>query len=331
MMKKIARFLIVGFGSIGKRHFDNLKQMENVEVSVLTRRRLNIPATKVFGSLEETKGEPFDAVFITNETALHIPTALAFAERGFNLFIEKPLSNSLEKIDQLIGIVNRNNLRVMIGCNMRFHPVIQSVKELLQKGEIGRVVSARIEAGQYLPDWRPGQDYRDSYSAKEEKGGGVILDLIHEFDYAFWFFGKARKVVSFSGKRSNLEIDTEDLAEILVEFEDDTLGAVHLDFIQRRPTRNIKLIGTEGTIFADLTTNKIEIFKVVKDDWEIIDLNGGFEGNKMYLDEVKHFIDYVRGIIREPLISLREGVDVLKIALAAKESSLTGKAVEIRD
>lgn len=331
MMEKIARFLIVGFGSIGKRHFDNLKQMENIEVCVLTRRRLNIQATKVFGSMEETGHEDFDAVFITNETALHIPTALAFAERGFNLFIEKPLSNSLEKIDQLIDIVNGNNLKVMIGCNMRFHPVIQSVKDLLQKGEIGRVVSARIEAGQYLPDWRPGQDYRDSYSAKEEKGGGVILDLIHELDYAFWFFGEARKVLSLSGKRSDLEIETEDLAETLVEFDNGTLGEVHLDYIQRCPSRAFKLIGTKGTICANLITNKIEIFKAAKGNWEIIDLNGGFEGNKMYLDEVKHFIDYTRGLIQEPLIGLQDGIKVLQIALAAKQSSLTGKAIEIQD
>jgi len=330
-MEKSLKFLIVGFGSIGKRHFDNLKQIEDVKVSVLTSRRLKIPDAKVYSSLEETRSEHFDAVFITNETALHIPTALAFAERGSNLFIEKPLSNSLEKVDELIDTVNRNNLRVMIGCNMRFHPAIQSVKDLIQKGEIGRVVSARIEAAQYLPDWRPGRNYRDSYSAKEEKGGGVILDLIHELDYAFWFFGKARKVVSFSGKRSDLEIDAEDLTETLVEFDNGILCQVHLDYIQRCPSRNIKLIGTEGTIFADLTTNKIEIFKVSKGDWEIIDLNGGFEKNRMYLDEMKHFIDYVRGIIREPLISLQEGVKVLQIALAAKQSSLSGKAIEIRD
>lgn len=330
-MDKASRFLIVGFGSIGKRHFDNLKQIENVEVSVLTRRRLNIPATKVYGSLEETKYEDFEAVFITNETALHVPTALVFAKRGFNLFIEKPLSNSLEKVDQLIDIVSSNNLRVMIGCNMRFHPVIRSVKDLIHRGEIGRVVSARIEAGQYLPDWHPGRDYRDSYSAKEEKGGGVILDLIHELDYAFWFFGKARKVVSFSGKRSDLEIDTEDLAETLVEFDTGTLCEVHLDYIQRYPSRVSKLIGIEGTICANLITNKIEIFKAAKGSWEVVDLDGGFEGNKMYLDEVKHFIDYTRGLIKEPLISLLEGVKVLQIAIAAKESSLSGKAIEIQD
>lgn len=330
-MDKISRFLIVGFGSIGKRHFDNLKQIENVEVSVLTRRRLNIPATKVYSSPEETRYEDFDAVFITNETALHIPTALVFAERGFNLFIEKPLSDSLEKIDELVDIVNKNNLRVMIGCNMRFHPVIQSVKDVIQRQEIGRVVSARIEAGQYLPDWRPGRDYRDSYSAMKEKGGGVILDLIHELDYAFWFFGKARKVVSFTGKRSSLEIDTEDLTETLIEFENATLCEVHLDYIQRCPSRVFKLIGTEGTICADLITNKIEIFNAAKGSWEVVDLDGGFEGNKMYLDEVKHFIDYTRGLIQEPLIGLQDGIKVLQIALAAKQSSVAGKAIDIRD
>jgi predicted dehydrogenase len=325
------KFLIAGFGSIGKRHFDNLKKIENIEISVLTRRGLKIPNTGVYGSLEEVGQKNFDAVFIANETSLHIPTALFFAEKGCNLFIEKPLSNNLENIDKLKAAVNSHHLKVMIGCNMRFHPVLQLLKDLVRKGEIGRVVSARIEAGQYLPDWHPGRDYRDSYSAREEKGGGVILDLIHELDAACWLFGEARKVICFSGQQSGLEIYTEDLAEILVEFKDDVLCSVHLDYIQRWPSRTIKLVGTEGTILADLIANKIEIFKAAGSEWKTIDLDRGFERNTMYLDEVKSFIDYIRGIIKESPINIQDGIKVLQLALAAKKSSLSGKAIEIKD
>jgi len=324
------KFLIVGFGSIGKRHFDNLRQIEDVKVSVLTRRHFDLPDTKVYSSIEETLHEHFDGVFITNETLLHIPTAIAFAERKCNLFIEKPLSHSLEDIDKLANLINRCNLKVMIGCNMRFHPVIRLVKDRVQEGKIGRIISARIEAGEYLPDWRPWRDYRNSYSAKKAKGGGVILDLIHELDYAYWFFGEASKIFSFSGRRSELEIETEDTAEILIEFQNGTLCEVHLDYIQRCPGRNFKLIGTTGTIYADLITNEIKIFEVSRGDWETIDLNGNFERNKMYIDEVKHFIDYIQGRIVEPLVGWRDGVKVLQIALAAKGSSRRGEIVEIK-
>jgi predicted dehydrogenase len=325
------KFLIEGFGSIGKRHFDNLKNMEDIEVSVLTRRKLKIPDTKVYNSREEAGRKNFDAVFITSETSRHMPMALFFAEKGINLFIEKPLSNSLENIDKLKAAVNSHHLKVMIGCNMRFHPVLKLLKELVRKKSCGRVVSARIEAGQYLPAWHPGRDYRDSYSAREAKGGGVILDLIHELDAACWLLGEAGKVTCFSGRQSDLEIDTEDLAEILVEFKDSILCSVHLDYIQRSPSRTIRLVGTEGTILADLIANRIEIFRAARGEWDTFDLNRGFERNTMYLDEVKSFVDYIRGTIKESPIGLQDGIKVLQLALAAKKSSLSGKAIEIKD
>jgi len=322
------KFLIVGFGSIGKRHFDNLRQMENVRVSILTRRHLDLPDTKVYSSIEEAVNNDFDAIFITNETVLHITTAIAFAERGYNLFIEKPLSHSLEDVDKLVSLVSKHNLKVMVGCNMRFHPSVRLLKEFIQRGKIGQVISARIEAGQYLPDWRPGRDYRDSYSASKEKGGGVILDLIHELDYAYWFFGGASKIFCFSGKKSNLEIETEDVAEILIAFENSTLCEVHLDYLQRYPGRSISLIGTEGVIQADLIANRVKVFEASKGDWEAFDMGSNFEKNEMYQDEVKHFMNYLSGSSGKPLIGLRDGIEVLRMALAAKEASLTGRAVQ---
>ena len=324
------RFLIVGFGSIGKRHFDNLKQLGNVEVSILSRRNLNLPDTRVYSSVEEACRESFDAVIIANETSLHIPTAIKFAEKEYNLFIEKPLSHTFKNVDRLVDLVSQHNLKVMTGCNMRFHPVISSAEGLIREHRIGRTISARAEVGQYLPDWRPERDYRNSYSASKERGGGVILDLIHELDYTCWFFGDVSKIFSMSGKRSDLEIKTEDIAEILMEFENSIIAEVHLDYIQRRPSRNFKIVGTSGTICADLTSNKVEIFDIANHNWEVVNLDTGFDRNKMYLDEMKHFVKYIQGKITEPMISLRDGVKVLQIALAAKESALTGKVIDIQ-
>ena len=322
-------FLIVGFGSIGKRHFDNLNQIGGIEVSVLSRRHIDLPGTRVYHSQADALNERFDAVFIANETALHIPTAIAFAERGCHLFIEKPLSDSLKGVDRLTNIVSKYNLKVMMGYNMRFHPVVSWGKDFLQKGKIGRVVSGRVEAGEYLADWRPGQDYQNSYSARKEKGGGVILDLSHELDYACWFFGEPKKVFSFSGRRSDLPIDTEDVAEILVEFQSDVWCQVHLDYIQRCPSRSFKLIGTEGTMQADLNDNKMSVFEAGKTEWETFDMGGDFQRNTMYLDEAKHFIDYINGSLPKPLVGLEDGIRVLKIALAAKQSAEAGEVVAL--
>jgi predicted dehydrogenase len=327
--KSLLKFLVVGFGSIGKRHFDNLSQIGGVEVSILSNRRLNIPGTRVYSSLEETSDEDFDAVFITNETSLHVRTALLCAERRLNLFIEKPLSNSMRDVDKLVDLAGRYNLKVMVGCVMRFHPAIRSVKSLVDGNRIGRIVSARIACGQYLPDWRPGQDYRSSYSASKEKGGGVILDLIHELDYAYWFFGEAGKVFSFNGKKSDLEIDTEDVAEILIEFRNGILCEVHLDYIQRCPDRSIELIGTECTIRVDVVANKVKIFEAGRGTWETIDVGGNFTNSQVYIDEVLHFIECIRYPDKQPLINLDAGIKVLQIALASKESALQEKAIRI--
>ena len=323
------KFLIVGFGSIGKRHFDNLSQIGGVEVSVLTRRHITLPDTTVYGSLAHALDKEFDAVFITNETALHIPTAIAFAERGCHLFIEKPLSDSLKDVAKLTNLVSKYNLKVMIGCNMRFHPVVNLGKDFLQQNKIGRIVSARMEAGEYLPDWHPGRNYQNSYSARKEKGGGVILDLSHELDYAYWFFGDPGKVFALSGKRSDLPIETEDVAEILIEFQSGVWCQVHLDYIQRRPSRSFKLIGTEGLMQADLIANKMSVFEASKVEWEVFDMWGDFQRNKMYLDEARHFIDYLNGSLERPLISLEDGIRVLQMALAVKESSKTGGIIQI--
>ncbi len=324
------RFLLVGFGSIGKRHFDNLNEIGGVEVSVLSRRQIDLPGTRVYHSQADALKDEFDAAFITNETALHIPTAIAFAERGCHLFIEKPLSDSLKDVNKLTNLVSNYNLKVMIGYNMRFHPLVSRGKDFLQKGKIGRVVSAGMEAGEYLPDWRPGRDYQNSYSARKEKGGGVILDLSHELDYACWFFGEPEKVFSFSGKRSDLPIETEDVAEILVEFQSGVWCQVHLDYIQRCPSRSFKLVGTEGIMLADLNDSKMSVFAAGKEEWETFDIEGDFQRNTMYLNEVKHFIDYINGSLPRPLIGLEDGIRVLNVALAAKVSSRSGRVVQIR-
>jgi len=323
------KFLIVGFGSIGKRHFDNLNLIGGVEASVLTRRQMSLPDTRVYGSMAQALKERFDAVFITNETALHIPTAIAFAERGCHLFMEKPVSDSMKDVNRLTELVRKHNLKAMVGYNMRFHAVVRRGKDLVREGTIGRVISARMEAGQYLPDWHPQQDYRDSYSASKDKGGGVILDLSHEIDYACWFFGEASKVFSFSGKRGELEIETEDNAEIMIEFQAGVWCQVHLDYLQRYPGRSFKLIGTEGAVEADLIANRIRVFEAGEAEWAELDTGADFQRNQMYVDEVRHFIDCLNGSTPGPLISLEDGIKVLQIALAAKESARTGELISI--
>src|SRR5262249_44881068 len=153
------------------------------------------------------------AVLVTAPTHLHVPLAREAAAHGCDLFIEKPLSHSWDGVEELRHEVRRRGLVTMVGCNMRFHPGPARVHELLRRGAIGRPLAARIFTGSYLPDWRPGTDYRKSYSASSERGGGVLLDCIHEIDLALWYFGPARLAAAVAAPAETIGLDVEGVAE----------------------------------------------------------------------------------------------------------------------
>lgn len=328
------KFLIAGLGSIGQRHLQNLRSLSAGEI-IAYRVRKQGPgelekqySITSYSDLDKALNQKPDAVLVTNPTSLHIPIALAAARKGCHLFIEKPLSHSLEGVNELLHIVREKKLVVLIGCNMRFHPALRLIRTFLEEGRIGRIVGARLEVGEYLPDWHPGEDYRQGYSARSELGGGVILTLIHELDYACWFFGQAKGLFCLAGKKSGLEIDVEDIAEILLHFEKDILAEVHLDYIQRAPSRSCQIIGEEGTILWDQRHKRVEVFTAAEGKWQYFPEAPAFGRNQMYLEEMKHFLACIKGK-EKPVTSLEEGIKVLEIALAAKESSQTRSFVNL--
>lgn len=221
-------FLVVGCGSIGKRHIGNLIARGAGEIlafDVRADRRREVESqfgVESLGHLEDAWKRRPNVALITVPTNLHIPLALQAAEHGCHLFIEKPLSDRLEGVDQLLEAVRVRNPVTLVGCNMRFHPGLMMVKKLLEEGTIGRVVAARVEVGQYLPDWHPWEDCRHAYSAHRDLGGGVILDAIHEIDYIRWMLGEVEAIACFAGKLGHLEIEAEDTAAILLRFADGT-------------------------------------------------------------------------------------------------------------
>lgn len=273
----------------------------------------------MFDDLEEALAQRPDAVLVCNPTSLHVETALRAARAGSHLFIEKPLSNSLDGLDALEQLAREKRLTVLMGFNLRFHPGLVLVKKLLEERRIGRLVSIRAQVGQYLPDWHPWEDYRESYSARRQLGGGVILDLIHELDYVRWLAGPVRQVVCFCDRISGLEIETEDTAELLLRFQDGAIGNIHLDYIQRYPTRDCTLIGESGTLIWDASANQVRLYAAGSPDWQVYTL-GSFDRNEMFLSEMKHFLSCLEG--REnPVCDLACGVEALRLALKAQESS----------
>lgn len=329
------KWLVIGCGSIGKRHIRNLQTLNAGEIiaqDVKPDRCREVEreyGVKAYNDLEEALGEKPQVALICTPTSWHVASALAAARRRCHLFIEKPLSHSLEKIDELIDVVEKKKLVTLVGCNMRFHPGIVKMKELLDSGGIGKVLCARVQAGQYLPDWHPWEDYRKCYSANKSLGGGVILDGIHEIDYVRWFLGEVEQVFSFSGKFSSLEINTEDMAEILLKFKSGSVAEVHLDYLQRFYGRSCQLIGEEGTILWDFHEKQVKLYSAKSEKWETFSQDPAYDINQMYVDEIKHFIFCLQGKAR-PMQDIKEGKKVLEIALAAKKSASRGKLMDIR-
>lgn len=329
------KFLIIGCGSIGTRHLKNLKSISAGDIIACRTRKKNIRKLenkyhiKTYTNLTEALDQNSDAVLVTNPTSLHIQSALAAAKHGCHLFIEKPISDTLNGIDELVDIVHKKNLVVLIGCNLRFHPCLQFIKKLLNEERVGKIISARVQMGQYLPDWHPWEDYRTMYSAHQSLGGGIILDAIHELDYISWLLGDVTQVFSFSDKLSNLDIDTEDVAEILLRFESGAIAEVHLDYVQRYPSRSCEIIGEEGSIVWNLNEGTVKVYTAGKKEWKLFEQPKGYDMNQTYIDEMAHFINCIEGK-EETLIDITDGLEVLKIALAAKESAKNGKIIKIK-
>lgn len=292
------RFLIIGGGSIGKRHLKNLIDLGQAVVvcepqperAEQIKKDLNVD---VFTNLDDALKLSFDAVLITNPNIYHLPTAIKAAEAGCHLFIEKPLAHTLEGVDKLVALVRDKKLKTLMGCNWKFHPSFRLMKEMIDTGKIGKVLSFSLNFGQYLPDWHPWEDYRKGYSANQSLGGGVLLDS-HEFDYLQWFLGPIEEVFCVNSKVSGLEIDTEDVAETIVRTKGGALGNVHLDYIQRPARRHYSFYGEKGTLEWDRSTKKVALYDAAQAAWEIIEEDQDYDLNQMYLDELKHFIEVLK-------------------------------------
>jgi len=326
------KILVIGCGSIGERHIRNLKNIGLDDISVFdpnTERLKYIEQryhTKSFDTLPHALGIGPEVSFICTPPNSHVTIALAAARTNSHLFIEKPLSHNLEATDLLEYEIKSRNLKAMIGYNLRFYQGLHRVKDLLEKDSIGKTLWVRAEVGQYLPDWRPWQDYRKSYTAKENMGGGIILDASHEIDLLYWLFGDIRKVFCGADKLTKLEIDVEDTAEILLWFKNGISGNCHLDMIQRGYSRTLKVVGEEGTIILDIGNNTLRIYSSQNNRWgeEIITENR----NEMYLKGIKHFIECIEND-SEPFVGLKDAKRVLEIVLACKKSNINGKVIEI--
>jgi len=318
--------LVVGGGCIGQRHIRNLQQLgvtvavTDQDASVRSKLAAEFDAATFSGFSDAVESVSPDFVVVCVPNRFHVGLATEAAQAGCHLFIEKPLSDDTTGVADLKAALSERNLISLVGCNLRFHPEIRKIYELIQNNVVGPVVAARIEGGSYLPEWFPDSDYEESYSAKEDLGGGVILDYIHEINYARWLFGEFDTVSAMAGQRSRLQIETNDVAGILVETADGTICEFHLDYVQREYSRSCHIVGEEGTIRWSWSDEQVEWYLADEDEWHSFKRPDGWVVNDMYRAEMEHFLSSIRAH-EETICPIACGQSDLAVALAARESA----------
>ncbi|AFM25496.1 Gfo/Idh/MocA family protein [Desulfomonile tiedjei] len=323
-----AKILVAGSGSIGRRHMRNLHGLgaERLFAVDPDPERL-VPVKEELGVIDFSdysdaleKVRP-DVVFVCSPPVYHVQQTREALQAGAHVFVEKPLSHDFKHVDDLILEAKNSHHIVQVGYNLRFHPGFRETARLLSEGHIGRVLYASAHVAQYLPDWRPWQDYRLSYTARKELGGGIILDASHEIDYIIDLLKKPVAVACMAGTVGDLQVDVEDCATILLRFSSGAQADIHMDFLQRDYARSCRLVGEKGTIIWDYGAAQVRLFRSDSEQWQTIEVS--CDPNDMYVEEVRDFLACIlQG--RNPLVGLEQAALVLKTALAAKSAAEKG-------
>jgi predicted dehydrogenase len=328
------KWLIVGLGSIGRRHLNNLAALGENEIMLFRTHRSTLPddelaAYPVETSLEAALAHQPDAVIIANPTALRLDVAIPAAQAGCHLLLEKPVAAKLdERVNVLKRSVDQARVATLVGFQFRFHPVLEKLKASLAAGIIGQPLTFRAHWGEYLPGWHPWEDYRQSYAARSDLGGGVVNTLCHPLDYVRWLFGEVHSLYALTGQVSDLAVDVEDIAEITLTFESGVVGSVHLDYFQQPPAHWLEINGTQGYIRWDSETGIARIYITHEGRWESIEPPVGFERNALFLAEIQHFQAVINGEASSRC-SLDDGIKSLVLTTAVHESARMGIKLEI--
>ncbi len=327
-MKKI---LIVGFGSIGKRHMRNILSKKNIEVIICSKRndlKFKEKNIKVVKTIDKAIFEKPDIAFVTNETSYHVKIANKLTKAGIDLFIEKPLSASTNGLQELKRNIKKRRLITLVGCDHRFHPCLKKIKELIDKNRLGRIYSVQVESSSLLSDWHPYEDYRKGYSAQNKLGGGIATTMTHELDFLQWFFGDVKEIFSITKKVSDLEITADDISAMTMIFKNGVIGELHLDYFARPEFKSCKIRGTLGTLYWNTESNDIRIFYNNQNKWKIIFKAKNFERNQMFVKELEYFLKCVKNR-DETFNDVNQGIKTLEVILGAKKSSKIKKTVRI--
>ena len=318
--------LLVGYGSIGRRHLENLHGLGVRDWAVVHTGAGTLPFEPpcrvrsyptLSGALEAE--DPAFAV-IANPTALHVQSALACVERGCDLLLEKPVSHSLDGLDALSREVATRGSKVLVGFQFRFDRGLKRMGELLEERAVGAPLHVRVVWGEYLPGWHPWEDWRASYAARRDLGGGVHHTLCHPLDYLRMLFGDPTGLVASLADHGPLGLDVPEAADIMLPFPGGVSGQVHLDFWSRPATHRVETVCTNGTITWDHMTGELRVWDEAEAAWHSERFAGVDARDELFRAEARHLLEVIRGHA-EPACTLADGVQAARLCAAIERSA----------
>jgi predicted dehydrogenase len=253
--------------------------------------------------------------------------------------LEKPVSHSLDGLDILAETAEKKGSRILVGFQFRYHPTLNKARELIWNGVLGQILTVHAHWGEYLPNWHPWEDYRQSYAARADLGGGVVGTLTHPLDYLRYLLGEVAALWSFNAHISPLEMDVEDIAEIGLKFASGAVGGVHVNYVQRPPVHRLEIVGTNGTLRWDNDDGTLHFHKMpapfgsfseapLPPETESFPLPEGFDRNDLFLAQTRHFLSVVGGV-DEPVCTLEDGICIQKMVVSVHESQRTGRVISL--
>ncbi|MAF59753.1 MAG: Gfo/Idh/MocA family oxidoreductase [Candidatus Pacebacteria bacterium] len=331
---KAKHILVVGAGSVGKRHMKNFVSLGSTVSAVdprydrLEEASKDIPLKHSFETIESAleDSREFDGVAICSPTAFHVSQSEAALKAGLPVLLEKPVAPTLVEAQRLQETLKRNKGKLLLGYTYRWWPPFVEFRKRLQSGEIGTIRYVEFMMGAHLADWHPWERYQEFFMSSKELGGGALLDESHFLDLLVWLFGMPKSLFARVEKISNLEIETDDNVDILVDYANGMRVSLHLDLYRRPHERYIRAVGDGGSIEWSVEPNRVRVAIDAEQKWD----EKAFpqERNYMFLAVAKEFLAIIDGST-EPSCTIDDGVKVMQLVEISRKSSKKRKSFNV--
>ncbi|KTC66084.1 oxidoreductase [Legionella adelaidensis] len=316
--------VVVGRGSIGKRHLSNVKkifpQAKIWEIS--SREFSDIKNNEVNSRFEKIANFKADFAIVASPATMHFEHARDFIDSNVPTLIEKPVTATQKEAEALLELCQKSNVPVQIGYCLRYMPAAALVKRIIDNEDLGIIYNISVHAGQFLPFWRKDKNYLESVSASAALGGGALLELSHELDYLDWFFGELTLHHAILRNTKELNLEVEEIADITFSTTKGAIGTIHLNFIQKRAQRFCKILGEKGHLIWDLVENKVSLF--TGEEEEIIYNQPQWDKNEMYTFMLNDFASRIKSPVKKDLSSVESALRTVKTIEEIKRKALWG-------